>query len=145
MIIPKNMLSQLYRESDAAYTGIDNLYREAKKRGLRLTRKDIQQYLRGVSAYTIHFQGRKTFPRRRVVATAIDSDWQADLADLKEVSRNNRGFRYLLTVIDVLSKFSWAAPLKTKRSTVVSTAFSSILNHSGRCPMRLFTDQGVRI
>ena len=45
----------------------------------------------------------------------IDSQWQADLADMQQISSHNRGYKYILTVIDILSRFAWAEPLKSKR------------------------------
>ena len=56
-------------------------------------------------------------------------------------SDENKGFRYLLTVIDIFSKFAWAIPVKSKTGKDVTTAMTSILKH-GRVPENLQTDQG---
>jgi hypothetical protein len=37
---------------------------------------------------------------------------QADLVDLAKLSSYNKGFKYLLTCIDVLSRYAWVVPLK---------------------------------
>ena len=71
----------------------------------------------------------------------IDSQWQADLADMQTISRFNDGYNYILTVIDILSRYAWARPLKTKRGQEVAAAFDSIFGE-GRIPERLQTDQG---
>ena len=84
---------------------------------------------------------RKKFPTRKYVVNNIDSQWQADLADMQTISRYNDGYNYILTVIDILSRYAWARPLKTKRGQEVAAAFESIFSE-GRIPERLQTDQG---
>ena len=53
------------------------------------------------------------------------------------------GYRYLLTVVDVLSKYAWVEPVRTKTDKDVTAAFEKILKRSdGRTPRRLQTDDG---
>ena len=33
---------------------------------------------------------------------------------MDSLSKYNNGFKYILTVIDVLSKYAWVEPIKTK-------------------------------
>ena len=35
----------------------------------------------------------------------------------------NKGFKYILTVIDVSSKYAWAVPIKDKSAAAVTKAF----------------------
>ena len=44
----------------------------------------------------------------------IDTQWQADLADLSKLSKSNDKHRYLLCIIDVFSKYAWVVPIKDK-------------------------------
>src|SRR6185436_8299968 len=57
-------------------------------------------------------------------------------------SINNKGYKYLLTVIDVFSKYAWSVPIKNKSATSVTNAFKSILNQ-GRKPTNLQSDRGL--
>ena len=36
----------------------------------------------------------------------------ADLADMQLISKFNKGFRFLLCIIDIFSKYAWVVPLK---------------------------------
>ena len=45
---------------------------------------------------------------------SIDEIWDADLIDMQAFSNDNNGIKYLLTVIDIFSKFVWIVPLKRK-------------------------------
>ena len=61
---------------------------------------------------------------------------------MQAFSRQNGGFKYLLTVIDIFSKYAWCIPLKNKTGTSVVVAFTKILNESGRKPDFLWVDRG---
>ena len=58
---------------------------------------------------------------------SIDEIWAADLIDMQALSKDNNGIKYLLTVIDIFSKFVWIIPLKRKTGWRVANAFSRIL------------------
>ena len=47
----------------------------------------------------------------RVNVNAIDEILAADLIDMQAFSKDNNGIKYLLTVIDIFSKFVWIIPL----------------------------------
>lgn len=90
----------------------------------------------------LHSSARRYFPRRRVIVRGYDDLWQADVVEMRPYSRLNRGHHYILTVIDVLSKYAWAAPLKSKSGKDVAEALSRIIQNDGRCPKNLQTDRG---
>lgn len=89
----------------------------------------------------LHSQARKNFKRRRVIMKGIDDLWQADLVEMGNYSGVNKGYKYLMTVIDTFSKYAWVQPTKTKNASDVSKAFQRILN-LGRIPNNLQTDDG---
>lgn len=90
----------------------------------------------------LHSSARRSFPRRRVIVRGYDDLWQADIVEMRPYSRLNRGHHYILTVIDVLSKYAWATPLKSKTGKDVAEAFSRIIKNDGRYPKNLQTDRG---
>ncbi|KAL6418659.1 hypothetical protein ACFW04_011908 [Cataglyphis niger] len=61
---------------------------------------------------------------------------------MRPYARLNKGHNYILTVIDALSKYAWAAPLKSKSASEVVRALSKITRESKRCPKNLQTDKG---
>ena len=54
--------------------------------------------------------------KRKVYSSFRDNIWGADLADMQLLSKFNKGFRFLLCVIDIFSKYAWVIPLKDKKS-----------------------------
>ena len=58
-------------------------------------------------AEELHKPVIKNFPKQKVYVNGIDKIWAADLVDMQAFSRFNHGVKYLLTVIDVFSKYGW--------------------------------------
>ena len=84
---------------------------------------------------------KKTGTRQRVIVNHIDKIWAADLVDMQKFSKWNRGYKYLMMVIDVFSKYGWIIPLKDKKGESVMNAFKTIFNE-GRKPQYLWVDKG---
>lgn len=79
--------------------------------------------------------------RIKVVVKGQFDQYDADLADMSSISKQNKGFKYLLIVIDVFSRFLWIKPLKTKRGTEVTKALKFIFTE-GATPQKFRTDGG---
>ena len=71
-----------------------------------------------------------------------DNLWGVDLADMQLLSKFNKGFRFLLCVIDVFSKYAWVIPLKDKKGISIVNAFQKILNKFNRKPNKIWVDKG---
>jgi len=120
----------------ASYSSIAKL---AKASGYSTAK--IKKWLKAQPTYTLHRQALKKYLTRKYIVHDIDEQWQADLADVQLLANQNSGYRYILTVIDIFSRFSWARPLKTKRGEEVASAFKDIFDE-GRIPRRIQTDEG---
>ena len=58
------------------------------------------------------------------------------------ISKLNKGFRFLLCVIDIFSKFAWVVPLKYIIGISIVDAFQKILHKSGGKPNKILVDKG---
>ena len=76
----------------------------------------------------------------------MDDIWCSDLVDMQKLSKWNKGYKYLLMVLDLFSKYGWIVPLKTKTGLEVSKAFESIFKKAkGKAqskPKKLWVDKG---
>ena len=75
------------------------------------------------------------------MVSGLNEIWSADLIDMKKFSKYNKGYNYLLNVIDIFSKYAWSIPLKTKTGLEVTKAFKTILTNKN-LPRKLWVDQG---
>jgi hypothetical protein len=122
-------------KNPAGFSGAANFQRVTG-----LPKKEIDEFLRSQEAYTLHAPVRKRFERNFYKVSSIDDTWQADLCDMRHLAKENDGNNYLLTVIDVLSKYAWVQPLKAKDAESVKKAFEIITKK--RQPRHLMTDKG---
>ena len=93
-------------------------------------------------AEELHKPITRNFRKRRVITYGVDKIWAGDLIEMQKYSKWNKGVKYLLTVIDVFSKYGWIVPLKDKKTESVSSAFDRIFKKSKRKPETLWTDKG---
>ena len=138
-------LASIYLDpsQSASFGGLDAVYRAVKEKGKnKISRKQVHDWLSQQDVYTLHKRARRHYKRSRVIVPGIDAQFQADLVDVQNLSRYNKGYKYLLTCIDIFSKYAWVVPLKTKQGQELVKAFQMILS-SGRKPNKLQTDQGT--
>ena len=57
------------------------------------------------------------------------------------ISKFNKGFRFLLCVIDIFSKYAWVVPLKDKKGVSIVYAFQKILDDLARKPKKIWVDK----
>lgn len=125
----------------AAFSGPQKLLRILnRKYPGQFSLADVKKWLSNQDAYAIQRQVRHRFKTPNVRVSALDEQFQADLADVSNLSKENSGTKFLLFVIDVLSKFLWVKPLKNKTAKSVIEAMSEIFRE--RKPKKLQTDKG---
>ena len=92
---------------DAAYSDSKDL----KGSGVTtLTNKSVSQNQQ--LGEELHKPIIRKFKKRKVHSTFKDNIWDADLADMQLIIRYNKGIKFLLSVIDIFSKYAWVVPLK---------------------------------
>ena len=86
---------------------------------------------------------KKYYPTNKTDVYFIDDIWSLDILDLKDYGpKNNRGYRYVLVIIDNFSKFGWTIPLKNKNAQTIKDSFENILISSKRKPNLIERDRG---
>jgi Integrase core domain/Chromo (CHRromatin Organisation MOdifier) domain len=139
----QNILENIYYKTNTGFCSAREVWLRAKCIDGSITLKNVKDWLSTQETYALHKPARRLYPRNKVLISAIDEQWQADLADLGSLSKFNDNFKFLLTCIDVFSKFAWAKPVKNKTACSISEAFEHILKSSGRSPQKLQTDAGT--
>ena len=84
----------------------------------------------------------RKFQKRKVHLSFRDNIWDVDLADMQLLSKFNRGFRFVLCVIDIFRKCAWVIPSKDQKGTSIVNAFQKVLKESNRKPNKVWVDKG---
>ncbi len=125
-----------------SFSGIDKFFRGQNGKA---SRKQVKNFLKSHDAYTYHAPVRYRFPRNRVVVAGMNQLYDTDLLSMQSLSAQNDQFSWILTAIDVFSKYTFCEPLKTKTSQEVTEAFRRILvraRKEGRRFFQLRSDMG---
>ena len=86
---------------------------------------------------------KKYYTTKKTDVYYIDEIWSLDILDLKDYGpENNRGYRYVLVIIDNFSKFGWTIPLKNKNAITIKVSFENIIISSKRKPSLIESDRG---
>jgi hypothetical protein len=122
-------------------SGFQSFSRALKERGVIVAPEKIREFLRSEPTYSLHRPARRNYKRNKVTSLSIDYLWQIDLVDMQKFAKLNKGYKYLLTCIDVFSKYAWVMPIKSKEGNAVLQAFKEILK-TGRKPVKIQSDEG---
>ena len=86
---------------------------------------------------------KKYYATNKTDVYHIDDIWSLDILDLKDYGpKNNRGYRYVLVIIDNFSKYGWTIPLKNKNALTIKDYFENFLISSKRKPNLIKSDRG---
>ena len=86
---------------------------------------------------------KKNYVTNKTDVYYIDDIWSLDILDLKDYGpEKNRGYRYILVIIDNFSKFGWTVPLKNKNAQTIKDSFENILISSKRKRNLIESDRG---
>jgi transposase InsO family protein len=124
-----------------AFGGVMKLYRALRTRKIKL--EQVKRWIQGQRAWSLQKQPRWKFLRNRVIAYDANELWQADLVEMNQFAMFNDNFKYILTIIDVLTKKAYAVPLKTKTEQEVMAAFEKVLNTIKSSPKHIMSDKGM--
>ena len=138
-------LKEIYEDPSqpGSFGGVDSLYKEARRRGLNVTKNNVKRWLSERLSYSLHRPARKKIKRNKTTAFYIDEHWQMDLCDMRAIKQYNDNMTFLLTVIDIFSKMAFVKAVLDKRGPTILRAFTEILEENNRKPTNLQSDMGV--
>lgn len=131
--------SYLNVKNPGSLSGLGGFIKSGKRKE---SRREIENVLKTIPAYTLHRSRRKIFPRRVVYVKHINDQWGMDLMDVSKYSKTNYNTHFLLTAIDIFSKRGYIEPLKNKSGLVVMKGIEKIFKRSKGLPLRIQVDLG---
>ncbi len=138
--IKEKILNRVYSiEKPASFSGINKL-----KKHTNFSKKNIKSALFDSDAYTLHKPITRKYKRRKVTTSGNEYQIQADLIDMQHLKKENKGYKFILTAIDVFSRYAWAYPLKSKKGNEVASVLKRIFQTTkGKNTKYFQTDKGT--
>jgi len=123
-----------------SFSGLSGLSRALKEKKIKATKSEIKKYLNSKESYSLHKPKRLNYPRKQVIVNGIDDTWQIDLVDVSSIKNENEGYKFIFTCIDVFSKYTQAAKMKSKDKYSSRDVFAEMIKK--RKPKKVQCDKG---
>lgn len=142
------VLARLYANPETTKNGRDSFYTKVLSFYANIPRRYVQAFLEKQENYQLHLQQTKEKVLRPETHTQINSKWAMDLIDMQNYkSPQNNQRAWLLTVIDIFSKYAYVRAITKKEATRVAAALEDILldnfSKTGGYPRVIQSDNGL--
>ena len=120
-------LRNLFYDPTTRFQSRDRLYQKAKERGLKVSRREVKEWLETQDTYTRHKPFVKRPKFRKTYVNDLADQIQLDLVDMSKFSHKNQGYRWILTRIEILSRYGFVLPVERKDTTHMTEAVLNLL------------------
>ena len=96
----------------------------------------------GKLAEELHKPAIRKFRNCQLYSSFKDNIWGADLADMQSINKVNKKIHFLLSVIDIFSKYAWVVPLKETKVLQLLMLFKKLLDEPKRKRNKIWVDKG---
>ena len=120
-------LRNLFYDPMTGFQSRERLYQKAKERGLKVSRREVKEWLETQDTYTRHKPVVKRHKFRKTYVNDLADQIQLDLVDMSKFSHKNQGYRWILTGIEILSRYGFAIPVERKDRPHMTEAVLNLL------------------
>ena len=109
-------LRDIYYDPSEGYQSAERLYRKAKEKGLSVSRRMVREWLKTQDTYTRYKPVVRKHKYRKTFVKNLADQMQMDLVDMGKYGNKNKGYRWILTAIEILSRFAFTIPAYTEKT-----------------------------
>ena len=122
-------LSQLFYNPKEGLSNVQDLYKRARQKGHKYTLKQVREWYLNQPVNQIYKQPQKVKRFNKIQSNNYTpGTFQADLMDLQRFSRWNKGYKYLLNIIDIYSRYAWSFPIKSKKPSEIAPFIKQVID-----------------
>ena len=128
-ILAEQELRDIYYDPSTGYQSAEKLYQKAKERSLGVSRKAVRDWLKTQDTHTRYkpivrkHKYRKTFVKDLADQVQI----VLDLVDMGKYGSKNKGYRWILTAVEILSRYAFPIPVRRKDDENMTKAVDLLL------------------
>jgi len=146
-VVPKSAindyLTALYYNLKEGLRGRDAIFHKVNATTVGISRRAVMDFLRRQEVHQLMYPTRRNTVTKPVVAKKPMEHWQMDLFDMSKFkSPQNNQVEYVLSVIDVFSKYLWLRGITNKSAPTVVAALKTVVDEVGGGPTKLQSDRG---
>ena len=145
-IMKEQELRAVYYDPSSGYRSAEKLYKKLKENSVKISRKDVREWLKFQNTYT-RFK-RKIKPRKylKTFVKNLADQLQLDLVDMQKYGQKNKGNNWILTGVEILSRYAFAVPVYRKNTESMTRSVDILLEkfkeRFGKYPTVIQFDEG---
>jgi len=114
-------IASFYFNPETGFSNIHTLYDRLIDAGYKIKFSDLKKWYENQQVNQIYKKPPKIKSYNPIISHYNEiGELQADLMDFKRLSRYNSGYKYLLNVIDIYSRYAWVFPIKNKMPSEIA-------------------------
>ena len=145
-ILAEQELRAIYYDPSAGYQSAERLYQKAKERSLGVSRRAVRDWLKTQDTYTRYKSIVRKHKYRKTFVKDLADQVQLDLVDMGKYGSKNKGYRWILTAVEILSRYAFAIPVRRKdgenMTKAVGLLLESFKKRFGKYPNFVQFDEG---
>ena len=126
-VVIEQELRDIYYNPETGYQSAERLYQKAKEKGLNVSRKIVQDWLKTQDTFTRYKPIVRRHKFQRTFVKDLGDQIQMDLVDMKKYSRQNKGYYWILTSVEILSRYAFSVPVYRKDTKNMTKAVNELL------------------
>ena len=115
-VVNEQGFREIYCNPASGYQSAERLYKKALDFGLTVSRKQVTEWLKTQDTYTRYKPITRKHKFRQTVVRYLGEQVQMDLVDMGKYKRDNGGMYWILTAVEVLSRYAFAIPVYIGRT-----------------------------
>ena len=122
----------IYCNPFEGFQSAERPYQKAKEKGLSVSRKMVREWLKTQDTYTRYKPIIRKHKYRKTFVKNLADQMQMDLVDMGNYGSKNKGYRWILTAIEILSRFAFTMPVYRKDIKNMTKAVDLLLENFKR-------------
>ena len=126
-ILAEQELTAIYYDPSAGYQSAERLYQKARERNLGVSRRAVKDWLKTQDTYTRYKSVVRKHNYQKTFVKDLADQVQLDLVDVGKYGSKSRGYRWILSAVEILSRYAFAFPVYRKDGEKMKKAVDLLL------------------
>ena len=127
-VVKEQELRDIYYDPVVGYQSREKLYQKAKEKGVKISRREVKEWLETQDTYTRYKPIVRKHKFRKTYVKELADQIQLDLVDMGKYKNKNKGYYWILTGVEVLSRYAFTIPVYRKDTKNMTDAVEKLLN-----------------
>ena len=115
-------LRDIYYDPTMGYRSAEKLYQKAREEGVSVSRRMVREWLKTQDTYTRYKPIVRKHKYQKTFVKDLADQIQLDLVDMGKYKNKNKGYFWILTAVEILSRYAFTIPVYRKDSKNMTKA-----------------------